>query len=364
MQGLVQGDLPISERLQTHLDHCLSCGLCESVCPAKVDYSYLIDSTRQWLQQQPATKSPRLLQRLLHWLIQKPRRMRLLHRVLYYYQQSGLLNIFKKRLNLLTRLHAYLPTLARPTDWHVDYPTQIIPKQGRVGLFQGCMQSLCDQKTLQDSIDLLNRLGVGVYLPKQQHCCGALALHSGMPKETAHNAACNSHLFNQHALDAIISTTPGCTIVMKHYQQHPGIQAPVSFNAPLLDIHEFISRLDWSGVRFAKTHYTVAIHTPCTESALFKTEIIRELLQKIPGITLIPLHPKPTCCGAAGSYMFDNPEMADALCSKLFSNLAQTPDVIVSSNLGCLLHLRTYLQKNVIHISVQHPISLLVEHMV
>lgn len=364
MQGLVQGNLPLTPRLQQHLDNCLSCGLCETVCPAKVDYSYLIDSTRLWLEQNNKPRPTKAISLVLRWLVKKPWRMRALHRVLYSLQQLGILKLIKKLSTPFQRAQSYLPTLPPIEHWQTDYPSLITPYKGQVGLFQGCMQPLFDQTTLLDSIRLLNQLGFDVHMPKGQHCCGALALHMGKPEDTTQNALNNNQLFNQIPLNAVITTTPGCSAVMKNYQQHPLIQTKTSLQAPLMDIHPFLAKADWSHIQFRPCPLTIALHTPCTQNSQFSAAIIEQLLQRIPEITIIPLHTKPTCCGAAGSYMLDNPEMADGLCEKLLSDLPIKPDIIVSSNLGCLLHLHSFLQRHAMNTKVQHPISLLAQYVI
>jgi glycolate oxidase iron-sulfur subunit len=47
------------------------------------------------------------------------------------------------------------------------------------------------------------------------------------------------------------------------------------------------------------------------------------------------------CCGSAGSYSILQPEIANALRERKLSNIRSVrPDVIVTSNIGCLEHLR------------------------
>ena len=51
MQGLATGLIPLTSRLEQHLDGCLSCRACEPVCPARVPYGRLIDAGRNMLLQ-------------------------------------------------------------------------------------------------------------------------------------------------------------------------------------------------------------------------------------------------------------------------------------------------------------------------
>ena len=46
MRGLAEGRIQPSDPLVSHLDRCLDCRACETVCPAGVPYSQLLESTR------------------------------------------------------------------------------------------------------------------------------------------------------------------------------------------------------------------------------------------------------------------------------------------------------------------------------
>ncbi len=46
------------------------------------------------------------------------------------------------------------------------------------------------------------------------------------------------------------------------------------------------------------------------------------------------------CCGSAGSYSLLQPEIAGRLRARKLENIAKVrPEIIVTSNIGCLLHL-------------------------
>src|SRR5262249_8048833 len=46
MRGLAEGRIAPSDPLVTHLDNCLDCRACETVCPAGVPYGQLLEQTR------------------------------------------------------------------------------------------------------------------------------------------------------------------------------------------------------------------------------------------------------------------------------------------------------------------------------
>jgi glycolate oxidase iron-sulfur subunit len=59
------------------------------------------------------------------------------------------------------------------------------------------------------------------------------------------------------------------------------------------------------------------------------------------GYQLVPVADAHLCCGSAGTYSVLQPDLADALrLRKLAALTAAQPDVIVTANVGCQLHLR------------------------
>src|SRR3546814_1982527 len=63
------------------------------------------------------------------------------------------------------------------------------------------------------------------------------------------------------------------------------------------------------------------------------------------------------CCGAAGTYFVSQPDMADRLLEhKLDALAAAKPDYLVSSNIGCTLHIAAGLRRRGLTVPVLHPL--------
>ena len=67
MRGLAEGRISPSDPLVGHLDRCLDCRACETVCPAGVPYSRLLEATRGQLARRWRRASP--LRTLGHWVL-------------------------------------------------------------------------------------------------------------------------------------------------------------------------------------------------------------------------------------------------------------------------------------------------------
>ena len=66
----------------------------------------------------------------------------------------------------------------------------------------------------------------------------------------------------------------------------------------------------------------------------------RELLAAIPGVTLVPVADGDICCGSAGIFNLVQPEMAAELGRRKAANIAAaSPDIIATTNPGCMLQI-------------------------
>jgi len=87
---------------------------------------------------------------------------------------------------------------------------------------------------------------------------------------------------------------------------------------------------------------------------------VYRLLARIPGLRLEPLADNRTCCGAAGTYMIQQPAISSALGADKIERLRRAaPDLVVTSNPGCALQLRAGLREVGLALEVLHPIELI-----
>ena len=135
---------------------------------------------------------------------------------------------------------------------------------------------------------------------------------------------------------------------------------------PVMDVSQYLANVvRQHNLVFDPLPLKVALHTPCTlRQGEGQEEAVLELLQKIPGLDIVPLSGVPRCCGAGGSQMLSQPEMADALSDDIVEEVrAMGADVLISSNLGCAMQLRKGLAQAGIEIPLQHPVQLIAQAM-
>ncbi len=365
IQGLTGGQLAFSEKLGTHLENCLKCRACERVCPSLVPYGELIDGALTHIAREVAPPTARRL-RLLNLITQRTT-LRTFAMLLRVYQRSGLRALLRGsgllKLLGLARHDGLLPSLPSAHTWQTYYPAQNTAR-GDVALFTGCIADAFDQATSRAAIQVLTQLGYGVHVPPTQRCCGALHLHNQQPEQASALAQENLTAFGALDVQAIISTASGCGATLSEYANDP---RATGFTHKVVDISAFIASIRWpDNVTLSPLKACVAVHDPCS-----LTHVLRQhaqpyaLLRKIPDIELVCLPDRARCCGAAGSYMLTHPTQADTLRDEKLVGIEQLgAQILVTSNIGCALHLAAGLREKNLSIEVMHPITLLARQLV
>lgn len=365
IQGWLTGQLAPSKTLTQHLDQCLLCRRCERICPSQVSFAEIMDQSKALLTEK--TKTPFSLPSFISnnslKLLLNKRISATLISILRLLQKMGGIRLVKKsgllKLVGLQRLMTYLPELDKPIKTKSFYPATNTVK-GNIALFSGCLSKQLDPATVKASINLLNRLGYGVYIPEQQVCCGALHLHDGNKKQAVKFAKTNINTFNQQKnISAVVSLVNGCTSQLREYSL---LETSEQFIPEVKDIIEFLSEAEWpNDIEFKPLDRKMALQIPCSlQNSLRAEDKLMTLLQRIPDIKLSPEAIYNKCCGAAGSYFLRFPEISDQLKNSALTELTQSsPELIISSNLGCALQLKAGLEQRHSNISVIHPVLLL-----
>ncbi|MGH8441766.1 MAG: (Fe-S)-binding protein [Nevskiaceae bacterium] len=355
MQGLAMGTLPAEPALEAHLDGCLTCRACEVVCPAQVPYGTLIDAVREQLAH--ARPARARLAALMAAVLTNRKRLWLIALPLWLYQRLGL-QWLVRRLHLLgrgrlARLESLMPDVSLPR-----LPAPSGAGTGpEVALFANCTSPLTEPGALRAAIALLEAAGCRVVVPSAQTCCGALHQHAGLRAPAQACATRNLEAFAGAA--PVVGIASGCTAQLLDYGLLAGAQGG-AFAKRTQDIHAFLlAHPGFAALRFEPLPARVLLHTPCTLRNVVKApDVVFKLLQRIPGLEIERLD--SACCGAAGSYFLTQPDMADALLEpKLARARASRPDLLVSSNVGCAMHLAAGLRREGLSVRVAHPLELL-----
>ena len=375
IKSLAEGRIGLSDSTVAHLDLCLDCRACETVCPAGVPYGRLIEAARAEIERQRPGGAVRRAFRWLNFglLLGRPRALRAAAGGLRLYQASGLQALV--RLSGLVRLlpgtlpawEALLPSLP-PAAERAPLPAltpAIGPRRARVALLTGCVQSIVFGAHNQATARVLARNGCDVLAPAGQGCCGALNAHGGDHARAIEMAKRTIETFEATGADAVIVNTSGCGAHMKGYGAllagEPAWAARASrFAATVQDVAEFLAREPLRGP-LAAVPMTVTYHDPChvVHGQKIRRQP-RDLLAQVPGLTLVELPESDWCCGSAGIYNLTQPEMADRLLRRKVRNIEATrAEAVVTANPGCILQIEAGLRTRRLKVPVLHLVEVL-----
>jgi glycolate oxidase iron-sulfur subunit len=353
MRKTVDGEAPLDGRFQIHIDNCLGCMACMTACPSGVQYNRLIEPTRAQIERHlPRTSADRLFRKLIFSTFPHPRRLRLLALPLLIYQKTGLQWLFRKsglagrlppRLAAMEGLLPRVPLTAFTPHAAMVRPSR--PPRRRVGMLSGCVQRVFFSRVNEATARVLAAEGCEVVIPRNQPCCGALMLHSGLEDEAAALARKMIAAFEAAGVDTIVINSAGCGSTMKEYgyllgndPQWAGRAA--AFSAKCRDVSEFLCEIEPQAQRHP-LKVRVAYHDAChLQHAQGIREHPRCLLGDIPELDIAEIPEASLCCGSAGVFNLLQPETAAQLGARKVDNLLSTgAHAVVSANPGCLLQL-------------------------
>jgi glycolate oxidase iron-sulfur subunit len=367
IQGWAQGTLAATPELTRHVDNCLLCRSCESVCPAYVPYGRIVDRFRQETAGTGKPLSARLKTAALRQGLTGSLTASLAKRLMAgkaagsIRKLAGSMGVFG-----LDDLALGLPDASSSREWTGFYPARGEREIARASLFLGCTVGLLDAETAASAIRLMNRLGVAVRVPEGQTCCGALHWHAGETAGAFERMEINLKAFGADG-EPIVGFASGCGAMLRDYGETRPSDETERFSKRFRDIGQFLAELPWpDDLELKPLSATVSLHSPCSLRNVLKADHqTAVLLRRIPGLNVVPLPAQIRCCGAAGSYMLEHPEMAGELRDDVLDRvLAASPKFLATSNPGCAMHLRAGLkQRGRGDIEVLHPVSLLVRQL-
>jgi len=348
-RALNEGSLAPTAAALDHLDRCLGCLSCQQVCPSGVRYEDILVRTRTRLA--ALRPAPALA---LRWM-RAPRLLLRLARIAAGLRAQRWLPGLARVLPRGSTWRRIAETLPAPPARIAVPPRPVTTGRGRIALFRGCVADLHDRDTLAAARVLLEASGYEVVESRGGDCCGALPRHQGEAAVAAELAAATRASLESSAARVVIGCASGC---------HGDLRDEVLAGSRLrlADVHAFLAAdPGFARLRFRPLARRAALHLPCSQvNVVGQLAPLRALLARIPAFEVLELPQQPRCCGAAGSHFIERPQAADRLRDeKLEQASALAPDLLLTTNIGCRLHLANGLRQRGTDIPVLHPLALL-----
>jgi len=342
---LIKGILETGETsdvARTHLDQCLVCRSCEASCPSGVKYGELLELTKPHIES--SNPSPLWL-RIKRYLIVQIIPSKVLFSILFSLGRL-LKPLLSSNLKTLIPERVSLRVLRR------------VSHKRKALLLSTCAQSVVRPSIDTAAIKIFDRLGITLIPVAGAGCCGALALHCGYEDKAIVQAKANIDAwwpYIELGAESIIATSSGCGLQLKGYErllkEFPDYSAKSKHLAGLIkDPIELIDVQKLSAVIKDSDRCSVAFQSPCSlQHGLKINGQVEAVLERL-GWNLTKVKDPHLCCGSAGSYSILYPETSATLREEKLNALSQgSPELIVTANIGCQLHLAAKSAVPVIH---------------
>ena len=358
IKDMLENDKPANEKIAKHIDRCLSCYACMTTCPSGVNYMHLVDHARNHIEKTFVRPFfDRFIRNLLSKILPSPTLFRMAGysaRLFYPFRF-----LFPKRIkNMLKYMPNSFP-VSRQENKEIYSP--VGKTYARVALLTGCVQRVISPQINDATIDILNRHGVEVIVPKKVDCCGSLNHHLGK-EELAHKSFINNinswfKWYEEKNLDAILVTTSGCGTTLKDYgyifRDHPDkeLRRKAKMVSSLAkDVTEYLGKnIKLNYVKKDKK-FTIAYHSACSMQHGQKIHSQPMDLLKKTGNEIVEIPDGHLCCGSAGTYNLLQDEMAAELLKRKVSNIDKVkPDFISTGNIGCMTQISSGTKIPIVH---------------
>jgi glycolate oxidase iron-sulfur subunit len=273
--------------------------------------------------------------------------------LLYLYEASGVKALvrgmtFLRMLGSLGDLAQLAPSAEPP--FFFSQIGRTFPPQGerryRVAFLSGCIANVSFARLNEATVRVLQKNGCEVVVPKDQGCCGALHVHSGLREDARRLARRNIDAVSDGVFDAVITNAAGCGSTLKEYGElladDPAYAAKAhEFSLRMRDITEFLAGIECNtqmGPVNAVATYQDSCHLAHGQKI---RSAPRKLLAAVPGLTLREMAGSDLCCGSAGIYNVVEREMSgQILAHKMETINATGAAIIATANPGCMLQLQ------------------------
>ncbi len=366
MRAVAEGRAPLNDRFAAFMYDCLACRACEAVCPSGVPFGRMVEAAR--VEAERVVRRPLMVRLgrwiLLGWALKSRRRFGRFVRLLDLSRKIPGRQALARVLPGLKMAEAQFG----PGTDRVDLPERLAPPGpavGRAVLLTGCVMDFWFRRAHLATARVLAAAGYEVVIPREQWCCGALHFHNGRPEDGRRLATALVRTVLSYGPDVIVTNSAGCGSALKEYPEllaeTPAADAAGEFGRRVRDIHEVLLGAKLPELRPVRRR--VVVENPChLVHAQRLAGVTRRLLSRVPELEVIEPPDANRCCGAAGIFGLERPEMSARLLNdKLAALEPLRPDEIVSANPGCLLQLQAGVRERGWEVPVRHPVELLAE---
>ena len=345
--SLLEGSLPVTERLREVVDRCLLCTSCTRTCAAGVPGDEIVTAARFVLYR----KGPSVRRVFLR----------------SFMRRRGLGPLVGAAGALAARLGWRADDVPAPAAraFLARSPKRILPDgkaRLRVAYFVGCATNTFYPDTAEAVVKVLARNGVEVILPDGLGCCGMPALADGDLVAAQERIRKNVTLLGREEVDACVTDCTSCGMVFREKalkllpEDDPVRPLASKIAAGFWEVTDYLEHaglIAEPSVPAGPYTYHVPCHGGWTPDL---KESPRRLLAGVPGAERVEMEYPERCCGAGGSFFASFRELAAGIRSRKVEDIRRTGvKNVITQCPAC----RSYLSNPLHDCSIMHPMAFL-----
>jgi len=240
----------------------------------------------------------------------------------------------------------------------------------KIGLFIPCYIDQLYPTVAIATLELLEKLGMEVYYPEKQTCCGQPLANSGYSHLT--------HKIDDHFTenfkncDYIVSPSGSCTLHIKEhlysYKNQAGAQ---QIKMHIYELVEFLTDIIKVENIPASFPYRVGLHQSCHGQRGLHLASMSERVQKpfskpkrllnmVNGLELVNLFREDECCGFGGTFCVTEQAVSVRMGSdRVADHISHNAQYITAADMSCLMHMQGILKRQKSDVKVIHIAEIL-----
>lgn len=213
----------------------------------------------------------------------------------------------------------------------------------RVQLMATCLCDAFYDDVAAATVEVLEHLGVEIVFHEAQTCCGQPAFNGG--DWTASRKVVRHMVKTFASEDPVVIPSGSCAAMMFHgalleFENEPDLPEVAALGRRSWELTDFIVNglgvKTWPGRFDAK----IALHRACHTRFTQTMPAAFTLLGSIAGVQLVEFGEPEQCCGFGGTFSVAFPNISASMGElKLEHIRAVQPDVLVSPDMSCLMHM-------------------------
>ena len=229
----------------------------------------------------------------------------------------------------------------------------------KVHLFVPCFVDQLYPDAAFNTVKVLERAGCMVKYNIEQTCCGQPAFNAGYWDNS--RKVCDKFIRDFADANYVVMPSASCAGFIRNYYSsiydNSSNQKEIrALQNRVYELSDFLVNVLKVVDLGAKLNCKATYHDSCAALREYKLKgEARELLSHVKGLELVDLADNETCCGFGGTFSVKYEPISAAMGEQKVTNIVNTKaDVLISTDLSCLMHIGGVMEQQKLLIKSMH----------